>query len=175
MVISFDSIYFHEMTKQVNQENNNSQILQQLGYNYLNGRNMHQEVKERIRCAQLWCHRHKQLLVSPYIPRRIKFQLYKFFVRPILTYGCEFWRLDSRSIKNLLNVEFGILQDIYKSKYPLRHPKRIKPKIQTIFDHFRECNIIQHIRLERLMWDKLIKGEENFLRQKEKQIRWWDQ
>ena len=128
------------------------------------------EIIERVRCARLWCQRFWRVLCNPDLRCRSKFQLYKFFVRPILTYGCELWDLDKYASNRLQRFEIALLLEIYKSKYPQRHPHRLKPNIRTVYSKFRTCNVVDHIKNERLCWSLLLKKEEAALRRTHRRL-----
>ncbi|CAG9562522.1 unnamed protein product [Danaus chrysippus] len=137
-----------------------------------------EEVSERVRCARLWCYRHWSILCDPKLQRKVKFQIYKQFVRPIVTYGCETWCLDERSCKKLLRFECSVLLQVYKSKYPHRHPKRLRPKIKDVYCRYRDTHVVDHVRRQRLDWNQLLQCEENAWKRVQtktgQQIHWWD-
>lgn len=149
-----------------------------LGIPQLSAKEMVLEIAERIRCARLWCQRHWELLCDPDLHCQAKFQLYKFFVRSILTYGCEVWTLDDRSSKKLLRFECATLLEIYKSKYPHRHPKRLRPSMRAVYKRYRDTDVVDHVRNERLNWKKLLRIEERALgkrsKRSHKRVHWWD-
>lgn len=149
-----------------------------LGIPELSEEEMVLEIAERIKCARLWCQRYWQLLCDPDLHCQAKFQLYKFFVRPILTYGCEVWTLDDRSSKKLLRFECATLLEIYKSKYPHRHPKRLRPNMRAVYKRYRDTDIVDHVRNERMNWKKLLRIEERALgrrsKKSNKRVHWWD-
>lgn len=138
---------------------------------------MYLETTNRIRCARMWCQRHWHLLRDPSLKRSAKFQFYKTFVRPILTYGCEVWTLDNRTKTRLQRFESSILFEIYKSKYPPRHPKRLRPNPFRVFAIFRDKGIVEHVTNDRATWDTLLCIEESVLngrRADQKCISWKD-
>lgn len=154
-----------------------SSVEHKLGIPQLNPKQMTLEIAERIRCARMWCQNHRELLRDHNLHYQVKFQLYKFFVRPILTYGCEVWSLDDRSSKKLLRFECATLLEIYKSKYPHRHPKRLRPNIGAVYRCYRNTDVVDHVVNERLTWSQLLNVEEKaFGRRKRgrKRVRWWD-
>lgn len=154
---------------------NTQLILKQFGIPCLNSRKTALEVTERIMCARLWCSRHWSVLCDPELHSRAKFQLYKMFVKPILSYGCEVWNLDSRCMKKLIRFESSTLLEIYKSKYPRRHQKRLHASIYDVYGRYRDVNILDHVCNERLSWHHLLKLEERALkrmRRRETQIKW---
>lgn len=139
---------------------------------------MGQEISNRVRCARMWCQRHWEVLCNPTVRSCIKFQLYKLFVRPLLTYRCEVWTLDRRSSKKLERFEQEILLEIYKSKYPHRHPKRLRPNIRLVYQKYRNTDILEYIENERLDWTSLLELEKMSLKCQnctcEKHVKWWD-
>lgn len=154
----------------------NTQLtLMQFGIPCLNRQQTVLEVSERIFCARLWCSRHRSVLCDPELHSRAKFQLYKMFVKPILTYGCEVWTLDSRCMKNLIRFESSTLSEIYKSKYPRRHPKRLQANIYHVYGKYRDVNILDHVCNQRLNWNYLLRHEERAfkrLHRRETRIKW---
>lgn len=147
-----------------------------LGIPQLPRKRMNLEIIKRLRCAKLWCQRYWEVLCNPDLRCRSKFQLYKFFVRPILTYGCELWKLDKHNSNKLQRFEISLLIEIYKSKYPQRHPNRLKPNIRTVYTKFGTSNIVDHIHNERLSWSTLLKKEEVALRRRSRRscVHFWD-
>ncbi|KAJ8723304.1 hypothetical protein PYW08_003216 [Mythimna loreyi] len=148
-----------------------------LGIPQLSRKRLILEITERLRCAKLWCLRFWSVLCNPDLRCRSKFQLYKFFVRPILTYGCELWDLDKCNSHKLQRFEISLLVEIYKSKYPQRHPNRLKPNIRTVYTKFGTSNVVDHIKNERLCWSKLLKEEELALRRRRRRrpcVHFWD-
>ncbi|CAG9787744.1 unnamed protein product [Diatraea saccharalis] len=137
------------------------------------------EITERIRCARLWCQRYWKLLCNPDLRCQTKFCIYKLFVRPILSYGCEVWILNNRLANKLIRFECGILIEIYKSKYPHRHPKRLRPNIRSVYKQYHDSDIVDYIRNERLNWRTLLKIEEKAIsysyKKTGKRVHWWDQ
>lgn len=148
-----------------------------LGIPQLSRKHLVLEVTERLRCAKQWCLRFWRVLCHPDLRCRSKFQLYKFFVRPILTYGCELWDLDKCNSIKLQRFEIGLLLEIYKSKYPQRHPNRVKPNIRTVYSKFGTSNVVEYVKNERLRWSMLLKKEEIALRRRRSRrprVRFWD-
>lgn len=156
----------------------NCELSNSLGIPSLTRAQMGPEIAERIRCARQWCQRHWPLLCNPDLTSRSKFELYKAFVRPILTYACELWHLTACESKKLLRCEAAILLEIYKSKYPQRHPKRLKPSLRSVYKHFHGTDIVAHVNCERLRWKDLLKHEERALRRQRDRtprcVHWWD-
>jgi hypothetical protein len=157
----------------------NSRVVNELGTPQLTKERMVVAITERIRCARSWCQKYWQLLCNPDLRCQAKFQLYKLFVRPILTYGCEVWKLESRLCKKLLRFECGILLEIYKSKYPHRHPKRLRPSIRAVYRRYRDTDVVEHVKNERLSWRALLEIEERALERNstepERYVHWLDQ
>lgn len=153
-------------------------IRHSLGIPQLSREQMVLEITERLRCARLWCQRYWKLLCNPDLRCRAKFQLYKFFVRPILTYGCELWDLDELNARKLQRFECGLLVEIYKSKYPQRHPHRLKPNVRAIYNRYRTSDVVEHVNSERLRWATLLRDEEIALRRPRRRpqhlVHWWD-
>lgn len=147
-----------------------------LGIPQLTREQMGPEIRERIRCARLWCQRYMKLLCNPHLTSRAKFNLYKIFVRPILTYGCELWSLSEYQCKKILRFESGILVAIYKSKYPPRHPKRLRPDLSAVYRRYRERDVVNYVNCERLSWTELLEHEERALRDERcsQAVHWWD-
>lgn len=162
------------MVKQSSDKRKNIKMLKRIGITQLTGQKLHQEIERRKHCARLWCNHHWRILTHNHFKRTLKFQLYKFLVRPILTYGCEFWILDDKSASNLLQFEYAILSEIYKSKYPSGHPKRANISTKSVFARYRTSDIVNHVRFERLRWDELLSGEETFMEENQSQVQWWD-
>lgn len=148
------------------------------GIPLLDRRQTLREITERVRCARVWCQRHWDVLVGSTIRLRRKFQLYAIFVRPILLYGCEVWKLDRRSSKKLLQFECSILCEIYKSVLPRRHPRRLRPNAKEVYSIFCDNNIIEHIYRTTISWNTLLYTEERALNQRKdrtaKRVHWWD-
>lgn len=141
----------------------------------LQGGKMQSEVTERVRSARLWCHRHWPLITDPHLRRRVKFRLYRFFVLPILTYGCELWTINKLTIKRLMRFEISTLIEIYKSKYPVYHPKRLKPQPQVVYQQYGLPDVFQHVVCERVRWRTMLELEDTALKEKRQRLRWWDQ
>ncbi|GBP70384.1 hypothetical protein EVAR_45651_1 [Eumeta japonica] len=119
------------------------------------------EISRRIRSARRLCYRYRSLFRSQTLDRRLKFTVYKFFVRPLLTYGCEVWRLTRRAARRLWRFEIGVLVEIYKSKYPRRHPKRLRPDLRMVYASYDETDVVRHAQSERLRWGTLLRQEKN--------------
>lgn len=153
-------------------------IRHKLGIPHLSPQQMALEIAERVRCARLWCQRYWAVLCNHGIHYRARFELYKFFVRPILTYGCELWRLDDHICRKLLRFECGVLVEIYKSKFPRRHPQRLRPNLRDVYSRFEGCDIIDYVNNERLHWPCLLRSEVMALRRSEMELDntvcWWD-
>lgn len=138
---------------------NEARALRKFGIPSLNQSKMGPTIRARLKCARQWCFRFWQVLVNPGLNSKAKFQLYKLFVRPILTFGCEVWNLDQRSSKKLLEFEGAILTEIYKSKYSKRDPRRLKPNLDAVYARYRNQNVLSHIKNERLSWADLLNAE----------------
>lgn len=144
----------------------------------LNAKEMALELAERLRRARQWYQRYWKVLCHPDLHYRTKFQLYRFFVRPILTYGCELWTLNNQTAKRLRRFEYSVLLEIYKSMYPHRHPKRLRPNLISVFGRYQDVDVVEYVKNERLTWSVLLENEQRALRnnslKRTKRVHWWD-
>ncbi|CAB3254795.1 unnamed protein product [Arctia plantaginis] len=76
----------------------------------------------------------------------------------------------------MLRFESGILVAIYKSKYPPRHPKRLRPDLSAVYRRYRERDVVNYVNCERLSWTELLEHEERALRDLRcsQAVHWWD-
>lgn len=136
------------------------------------------EITERLRCAKLWRDRFRKILCNRRLSWRAKFQLYKLFVRPILTYGCEVWNLDNCNSRKLLQFEIRLLCKIYKSNFSRSDPNRVRLSIRTVYNVYQTSDVLEHVKNERLRWDALLKNEERALsrrcRRSRRSVRFWN-
>lgn len=136
--------------------------LRRLGVPCISGvQKMGQEITTRIRCARKCYHKLRDVLRRPRSSTRAKYQLYKLLIRPVLTYGCEIWRLNaSYTRRRLLQFESEILIEIYKTTYYCpRHPQRARPDLALVYKDYRNVNVITYVEREILRWDELLRIE----------------
>lgn len=138
-------------------------ILRRFGIPQLSPEEMIFEIENRIQCAKSWCLQYSRFLSDRTINAKMKFELYRFFVRPILTYGCEVWALNRANSRKLLLFECSILTNICKSTYPYRYLKRLNPNLRKIYYRYRSPDVVHHVTNERLRWNALLVQERNTL------------
>jgi hypothetical protein len=54
---------------------------------------MHEEIKSRLNWGNACCHSVQSLLSSRLLSRKLKFNIYKTIILPVVLYGCETWSL----------------------------------------------------------------------------------
>lgn len=141
-----------------------ARTLARLGIPRLTITQMNREVSCRIKCARLWCQRHWHVLTDSNLSSRGKFELYVLLVRPILVYGCEVWPYGGCALRRLSQFEAAMLTEIYKSKFDLKDPKRLKVNKIKVYSRYRYSDIATYIEIERLRWNELLPYEETALR-----------
>jgi len=70
-------------------------------------------IKERIQTGNKAYYANLQMLKSKIISRRLKLQIYKTLIRPVVTYGAETWTLTATEENALRRFESEVLRKMY--------------------------------------------------------------
>ena len=138
-----------------------------LGSTLTSDSDVSEEVKIRIGAASRASWAINTLLKSNVLSRSTKIQAYVTIIRPIVTYGCETWRLTKDLERRLTVFENGILRRIYG---PVRDDQTGEWRRRHNVE-IRELSglppITSYIRAQRLRWAGHIARmeEDNLLKQ----------
>lgn len=121
-----------------------------LGSVVTEGNNTNVEIRARILAANKSYFGMIKILKSKILPRKVKINLYKTLIRPVLTYGAETWTLTKTDESSLMSFErkilrriFGPVNDggVWRRRYNLE-----------LYQLYKEHNIIGVIKSSRIRW-----------------------
>jgi sorting nexin-29 len=123
-----------------------------LGSTMTSGNEVGVEIKARIASGARCLYSMKEIMKRRIISRGTKFQIYKTIIRPVVTYGCETWRLTRELERKLQVFENSVMRricgpvfDVEEGVWRRRHNRELREiaKMPTI---------VQWITSQRLRW-----------------------
>ena len=72
-----------------------------LGVKFNNIRDTEEAVQDRLQAANRAFYMYAKVFRSRLISRNTKFRLYKTLIRPVLTYGCEVWKMKTKELNQI--------------------------------------------------------------------------
>lgn len=110
--------------------------------------NLGVKIERRIAAANRCYHGLIRQFQSRVLSRKVKCNIYKALIRPVLTYGSEYWTLTKADEEALLRFEKKILRKIYGPTYEEGEWRRRYN--QELYEIYNEVNVVKFISLSRL-------------------------
>jgi hypothetical protein len=118
----------------------------------INGKNLIQyEIRLRIKVGNISVFANKKLLQNKDLNSASKLQIYKYNIRPTVTYGCETWNMTVTEQNRLLVFERSVLKKIYGPTQDNDGTWRIKTN-EEFEILIKKENIVRFIKSQRLRW-----------------------
>ena len=122
-----------------------------LGVKFNNIRDTEEAVQDRLQAANRAFYMYAKVFRSRLISRNTKFRLYKTLIRPVLTYGCEVWKMKTKELNQIEIFERKILRRIFGSvrlgenEYRGRYNYELEELINR-------RNVRRFIKAQRIKW-----------------------
>ena len=123
-----------------------------LGVVFNNKRDAHQQIKERVKCANRCYYMLEKTLKSKLLSHQSKIRLYLAYIRPVLTYGCEAWTLCKNDRRILAVFERKVLRKIFGPVFnPVTNEFERRHNLD-LYERYGRANILSYTRGKRIEW-----------------------
>ena len=123
-----------------------------LGVTLNNTRDAHQQIRERIKCANRCYYGLERTLKSKLLSHQSKIRLYLAYIRPVLSYGCEAWTLCKGDMRMLAVFERKVLRKIFGPVFNPVSNQFERRHNADLYERFGRTSILGYVRGKRIEW-----------------------
>ena len=111
-----------------------------------------EEIKSRLKSGNACYHSVQNLLSSRLLSRKLKIEIYRSIILPVVLYGCEAWSLTLREERKLRVFENMVLRRIFGPRRDEVTGKWRRPHNEELSDLYCSPNIVRVIKSRRMRW-----------------------
>jgi len=123
-----------------------------LGTTLTNKNSIQEEIKRRLKLGNAWYYSVQNLLSSSLLSKKLKLEIYRTIILPIVLYGCEIWLLTLREEHRLRVFENRVLRRVFGPKRDEATGEWRKLHNEELSDLYSLPNIVQVVKLRRMRW-----------------------
>jgi hypothetical protein len=126
--------------------------LKYLGTTLKNQNSVQEEIKSRLKSANVCCHSVQNLLSSSLLSKNIKIKIYRNIILPVVLCGCETWSLTLKEERRLRVYENKVLGRIFGPKRDEVTGEWRKLHNEKLNDLYFPPSIVRVIKSRRRKW-----------------------